>query len=278
MTATQHVLELLPDFLLGTFNEHERSDIQKHLQSCVECRREYESLSMLWNSLGALPDQKPTPAMRERFFAMLTAYEQGIHHAESKASILISLNDILRRVWPKEPAVQFALGIFLFLLGGVMGTRIDQSIEQGAKEESNSEIAQLRGEVQAMSRMLAVSLLKQQSASERLRGVSMTYEIAADDQELTGALLTALKYDASPNVRIAALEALTRFIDQERVRKELIQSLATQTSPMVQLAIVELMVQTQEQESKPVLQQLLLDPKTDKTVKKRVEESIKQIL
>ncbi|MBI3004931.1 MAG: HEAT repeat domain-containing protein [Ignavibacteriales bacterium] len=278
MTTEKHVIELLPDFLMGTFNEYERSDIQGHLKTCEECRREYESLSMLWNSLGALPEQKPSPAMRERFYAMLSAYEQGIHHAASKTAAWTSLNDFLSRLWPKQPAIQFAMGIILFLLGGVLGTRIDQGIERVAKEESNSEIAQLRGEVHAMSRMLAVSLLKQQSASERLKGVSMSYDLGEGDQELTAALLSTLKYDASPNVRIAALEVLIRFIDQERVRKELIHSLPTQSSPMVQLAMVELMVQTQEQESKPVLQKLLLDPKIDKTVKKRVEESIKQIL
>ncbi|HLF20754.1 MAG TPA: HEAT repeat domain-containing protein [Bacteroidota bacterium] len=278
MTSSKHVIELLPDFLMGTFNEHERADIQSHLQSCTGCRQEYESLSMLWSSLGTLPEQKPSQALRERFFAMLSAYEQGIHHAASRPSAWTRLNELFARFWPTQPIVQFAMAIILFLIGGVVGSRIDQNIDQTIKTESNTEIAQLRGEVLAMSRMLAVSLLQQQSASERLRGVSMSYQLEEGDQELTGALLNTLQFDASPNVRLAALDALTRLMDQDRVRKELIHSLPTQSSPMVQLAMVELMVQTQDQESKPVLQKLLLDPKIDKTVKKRVEQSIKQIL
>jgi len=278
MTNSKHVIELLPDFLLGSFNEHERAEIQSHLQSCPECKREYEDLTLLWNSLGELPAQKSSQAMRDRFLAMITAYEHGIRHAESKSSFLGTLNGWIEAVWPSRPAIQIALSLALFLVGGVAGTQINRSIEKGVQTESNNEIAELRGEVQTMTRMLAVSLLQQQSASERLRGVSMSYRLEEQDNQFTGVLMNTLKYDPSPNVRLAALDALTRSVDRDRVRRELIKSLPEQTSPMVQIAMLDLIVQNQEVESKPVLEQMLRNPKIDKTVKKRVEDSIKQIL
>ncbi|MBF8248054.1 MAG: HEAT repeat domain-containing protein [Bacteroidetes bacterium] len=278
MTTSKHVMELLPDFLMGSFNEHEREEIQSHLKSCPECRQEFESLSMVWNSLGTLPDQKPSHAMRERFYSMLSAYEQGVRHAETKSSFITAMNGWVERIWPKQPAIQFVTAMLLFLVGGLIGTRIDQSTETTVERTTDNELAELRGEVQAMTRMLTVSLLQQQSASERLRGVSMSYRLEGGDIELSGALLNTLKYDPSPNVRLAALEALAGLLDQDRVRKELIQSLPKQTSPMLQIAMADLMVQMQDPGSKPALQLLLRNPNIDKTVRKRIEDSIKQIL
>jgi hypothetical protein len=278
MTTSKHVMELLTDFLTGSFNEHEREEIQSHLKSCPECNQEFESLSMLWNSLGTIPEQKPSLAMRERFYGMLSAYEQGVRHAESKLSFVTAMNAWVERFWPKQPAIQFVTAMLLFLVGGLIGTRIDQRAETSVGRTTDKELAELRGEVQAMTRMLTVSLLQQQSASERLRGVSMSYQLEGGDLELSGALLNTLKYDASPNVRLAALEALARLLDQDRVRKDLIQSLPKQTSPMVQIAMADLMVQMQDPESKPALQLLLRNPNIDKTVRKRIEDSIKQLL
>ena len=277
MTTAKHVIELLPDFLMGTFNEYERADIQRHLQSCADCRREYESFSMLWNSLGALPDQKPSQAMRERFFAMLSAYEQGIRHAESKSSVWATWNEIFERIWPKQPVVQFATALLLFLLGGVLGTRIDQNIERAAKSDSSTELAQLRGEVLAMSRMLAVSLLQQQSASERLRGVSLSYRTEDSDPEIVSALLRALKYDANVGVRLAALDALSRVMNQPNVRQELLKDLPKQ-SPLVQIAMVDLMVEAGEKRSVGVFQEMVKDKNVNDAVKKRIEERMKQLL
>jgi len=278
MTTSKHVMELLTDFLMGSFNEHEREEIQSHLKSCPECNQEFESLSMLWNSLGTIPEQKPSLAMRERFYGMLSAYEQGVRHVEFKPSFVAGVNALVERFWPKQPAIQFVTAMLLFLVGGLIGTRIDQRAETSVGRTTDKELAELRGEVQAMTRMLTVSLLQQQSASERLRGVSMSFRIEGGDNELSGALLNTLKYDPSPNVRLSALEALARLLDQDRVRKDLIQSLPKQTSPMVQIAMADLMVQMQDPESKPALQLLLRNPNIDKTVRKRIEDSIKQLL
>ena len=50
-------------------------------------------------------------------------------------------------------------------------------------------VAQLRGEVSSMRQMVALSLLQQQSAGERLRGVSYAYQVPSSDTEVLSALL-----------------------------------------------------------------------------------------
>jgi len=278
MDINKHVIDLLPDFLAGTFNESDRTTIQSHLQSCSSCRQEYESLSTLWNSLGVLPDEKPRPQVRERFNAMLAAYEHGMRHASSRASILVSLDNFIGRLWPKRPAIQFGVALLMLALGGVIGTRLDRPQEPEATTQTSVEIAQLHGEVQTIRGMLAVSLMQQQSASDRLKGVNMSSRIAEKDPRVTQSLLDALRYDPSVNVRLAALDALSGAMDESEVRKTLVAALPEQSSPLVQLAMVELVVEARDKESLGVLDKMEKDPKINDVVRKKIQQGIKQLL
>jgi hypothetical protein len=59
-----------------------------------------------------------------------------------------------------------------------------------------------------------------------------------------------MKHDRSVNVRLAALDALTRDIDNPGVRREIIHGLAEQTSPLMQIALVDVIVQMNDRESR----------------------------
>ena len=132
-------------------------------------------------------------------------------------------------------------------------------------------------EVIGMSRLLTMSLLQQQSASERLRGVSLSYQIAEPDAEITKVLLETLKYDPNVNVRLAALDALSRNANQSDTRRDLIQSLHRQSSPLVQMAMIDLIVQMQDKASLDTLRRMIQDPEVNKAVKKKIEQGIEQL-
>lgn len=278
MENNNHVIDRLPDFLAGTFDEMDRMVIQTHLQSCSTCRQEYESLSSLWNSLAVLPDERPGPQLRVRFNAMLAAYQQGIRHGSSKVSILSAVDSLIEKLWPRRPVLQLGIALFALIIGGVIGTRLNQTAEQSAPLQTDREIAQLHGEVQAISHMLAISLMQQQSASDRLRGVSMSSRFAENDPRITQSLLDALRYDPSVNVRLAALDALSGAMDQTEVRKTLIDALPKQSSPLVQLAMVELVVEAHEKQSLGVLNKMKDDPKVNDFVRKKIQQGIQQLL
>ncbi|MBI2428299.1 MAG: HEAT repeat domain-containing protein [Ignavibacteriales bacterium] len=277
MNKEQHVLEFIPDFLIGNFDSNKRAAIQSHLQVCELCRREYETIAMLWNSLGELPAVRPSTGLHERFNAMLAAYEHGLHHAKSKTTFVDSINVFIEIFWPKQAAIQFAIALLLFAGGGFIGMQVTRPTEQKHRSESNVEIAELRGEVQAMNRMLAVSLMQQQSASERLRGITLTSQFPQADGELTSALFEALNYDPNVNVRLAAVDALQQFGNDPAIRKGIIDALKRQKSPIIQMALIDASVSLQVLQTKPVMQELLKDTTLNVAVKSRIAFALNEL-
>jgi hypothetical protein len=97
-------------------------------------------------------------------------------------------------------------------------------------------------------------------------------------EKVTNALFTTLNHDENVNVRLAALEALTSYSKDSAVRAKLIASISAQDSPLVQVAMAELMVAIQEKKSVEALKQLLNSDRTPKEVKTKISESIKVLI
>jgi hypothetical protein len=67
-------------------------------------------------------------------------------------------------------------------------------------------------------------------------------------------------------------------VGDSNVREAIIKSIANQKSPMVQLALAQLMVELQEKKSVSELRKLLQEESTPKEVKERIEESIQVLI
>ena len=123
-----------------------------------------------------------------------------------------------------------------------------------------------------------LSLLEKESATDRLRAVSLTSEMDNVSRKVTEALIQTLNQDGNVNVRLAALDALRPYVRDSGVREELIKSIASQNSPLVQVALADLMVELQEKKSVKELEKLLNDKGTPKEVKDRIQESIQTLI
>jgi hypothetical protein len=257
--------------LSGDLDDRSAASMKEHLAACPSCRGELESLRNVWQNLGRVPDELPSPRAAERFFEMLNAAERVESYRHGPRPVARpGLLDRLGWLIPRHPAVQFALVLAVLVVGGFVGYGLR---ENGAKVD---EMAQLREEVRSVSRLLIVSLLQQQTATERLQGVSWTYRVDDHDPEITGALLQALGQDPNVNVRLAALDALSRNLGDAGVRGGLVRALEKQSSPLIQLAIVDVMVKSDIRESGDALRQILKKPGVDKTVKQRIEDALQQ--
>lgn len=268
----QQANETLPDYLLGSLDEAAHSELQAHINSCVSCREEAAGLRALWGKLGALPNAQPNEAARARFYAMLDAYQQGMRPIHQAPRLRDVVNGWLERWWPKQPAFQFVFAAMFLLVGLFIGTRFN------AAPRENGELVTLRSELHSMRELMTLTLLRQESSSERLQGVSWVQNMANPDNELLSALLHRLDYDPNINVRLAAVDALYLFINQPLVRQGLMQSLSRQTSPLVQIALIDLIVEMREKQATAALKQLLGNEKVNADVKQRAEWGIQQLL
>jgi hypothetical protein len=250
----------------------ERAEVEAHLQECKNCREEYETILKLWAKLGSLPEEKPSATVRSRFYSILEAYEEGLRRAPaSRSRFIAAVNAFVDRFWPSQPAFQFGL-MFLTVAAGVFA-----GMQLRSPASNQEEIIQLRGEVRHMNRLLTLSLLNQQSASERLRGVASTYGMDQPDEQVVSALVSALKYDANVNVRLAAVDALSTSLANPVVRAEILRALPQEPSPLVQIALVDILVQERVRQSAGLLEQMAHDPKVNDTVRKRIEAGLKDL-
>jgi HEAT repeat protein len=92
------------------------------------------------------------------------------------------------------------------------------------------------------------------------------------------ALVNTLDTDPNPNVRLAAVEALYLFRNQPGVKESLVESLAVQDSPLVQVALIDLLVEIREQRAAEALKALVKNDKLNPDVKKLAEQGIKQLI
>jgi hypothetical protein len=267
----QNIQEKFPDFLTGELDQSNKNSIEAHLASCDTCREELESLSAIWTKLGVIPEEKPRNGLRLRFYSMLEDYKQELKYQKSEASLSKKFNLWLERWWPKRQSVQFASALLLLCVGLITGLSLSTN------GEKTTEMAQLRSEVYGMRQMLATSLLEQSSPSARLKGVSLSYQMENPDQKILDKLLHTLNNDTNVNVRLSAVDALYLFYNNPTVKEGLIQSISNQTSPLVQVALIDLIVSMKERRAVDSLRQLIQDEELNPDVKHHAELGIQQL-
>lgn len=277
----ERVDELMADYLAERLDLRSRAEFDAHLAECANCREEAGGLAEIWNKLSMLPNEQPSRALDRRFHAMLAAYREGMEQANPAdlSSTGGSRGWFLELFWPMRPALQFTLALLFFGLGLLIGPQIARP-GAGARQttgDQNSSLAQLRDEVSSLKQLVTLSLLRQQSAIERLRGVESTQDLERPDTQVLAALLRALDSDANVNVRLAAVDALQPFARSDVVKKGLIESLPRQSSPLVQIELINLMVKMKEPESIPMFKALLQNSATNETVRERARWGLEQL-
>ncbi|MEO7144460.1 MAG: hypothetical protein ABI165_13255 [Bryobacteraceae bacterium] len=232
--------------------EIDDTEFVAHLDGCETCRREAELLGEIWANLGLLPAEQPGREMRARFYETLEAYRQGMAAGRW-------------RWWPKHPALQFAASMALLILGLGTGYAVRGP---GARDT---------GEVDSMRQLVALSLLRQSSPVERLKGVDWSYRVPQSDTEVLAALLYTINHDENVNVRLAAVDALHYFADSPVARKGLLQAIPKQTSPLVEIALIDLTADLQDAQSRPALESLAQSADTSPEVKQRVQWALEKL-
>ncbi len=172
--------------------------------------------------------------------------------------------------WP-EFAPRLAFASITLLLGLAIGYVLRSPTKK------DEQIVYLGREISDLKEMMMLSLLEKESATDRLKAVNLTHEMDQASQKVTDALLKTLNNDENVSVRLAALDALRAYSKDSRVRELLVRSIAEQKSPLVQVALAELMAELQEKGAVKELKKILEDGETPSDIKKKIQESIQVI-
>lgn len=259
-----------PDYLTGDLNAKAVESVKNHVTTCTHCRSELEELTGTWTQLGILPEEQPGANLRKNFYTMLESYQEGLESSPLRRFFdFFKIKYIGEKPWPRRPIFQLAAVMIFLIMAFTIGYFV-QLQNQNARE-----IARLHQENQLFRQQLTVSLLNQSSPSQRLKGLMWSTQLENPADETLDALLNTLNHDPNVNVRLTAVDALYLFSDHPKVKQGLIQSLQKQTSPMVQIALIDLLVDMREKQSIKSLKQLLEKNKLNPEVKERAQLSLK---
>jgi Fic family protein len=154
-----------------------------------------------------------------------------------------------------------AAAVALVACGVAIGVGINRE-----QAQRNSMLA-LQQQLNEMKTLMMQRIDDRQSASQRMLGVSVALEFDRPDDEIIGVLVKTLNEDGNTNVRLAALEALSKFSNEDKVRKALIEALRKQKDPVVQIALIQLMVKMKENSIKNELKKIVDDQEVIQPVK-----------
>ncbi len=263
----------LTEWLNNNLEKGEQMAINRHLAECVSCQEEFAADKQIWDGLAKIRVPEPKEAMRTNFYAMLDEFKEA-EKAAARFSFQSMMESIREFVFPQW-TIQVGFSLLLVGLGWVIGNRTSRSRVDATAYQQRIET--LASQVQDMKSTMMLSLLENPSATERLRAVSYTSEITHADDRVLEALFATLNNDPNVNVRLVTLEALTQYAGDASVREGLVKSLALQDSPMVQVALADVMVKLQEKRSVKALKTLLQKEDLNDLVKVKIEQTIKDL-
>lgn len=234
---------LIPGLLADDLTPTERAALEAHMEVCGPCREEVAALLEVATGLERMPLEEPSPAFRERFYRLLD--EAKVENAPH-----------VGRGWESFGK---AAAILLLVGGGFLGGFLYRGGSARTPSSGDQEFA----------------LMRQGGEDMRMAGVMLASQGDPDDPAPARPLLNLLDHDPSESVRLAAVDALYLYGNQPQVRERLAASLAHQTSPRVQMALVDLLAGLRERRAVEALRKLLTNPGTQPEVARRVEARLK---
>src|SRR5581483_12023803 len=197
--------------------------------------------------------------------------EPATPHGQSTAWGSNAWKFSLNALWPRRPVWQASIAASCLIAGLLIG-----ALWQHEKHDDR-QMAALRSEVETTRELAALSLLRQQSATERLRGVDYSQRMPTLEPRVASALIEAVNHDSNVNVRLAAIDALARAADDAGVRQSLAASLAQQDSPMVQAALIDYLVDSRDASAAAALRQFSSRADLNEAVKQHAELAARRL-
>lgn len=275
----QRIQESFLDYQNGALPDPQATAVRNHLKTCLECQRAWADLQRTLLALDRLPVPQPTPRLRANVYAMIEDAQRELDSPSPFALARSRIDAFFSALLPNRPALQFALTVAFLLVGVFAGARLLRPVPAAVTQTdpaTQQELAALREKVESMDRFVTTSL-RQQSATTRLQSVLAALDANGSDDRVLAQLLNTLAFDASVNVRLCALEALYAHADRDPVRAAVLAALPRESSPLVQVAMIDFVVAARDDETAPALKALSLNPQVDAVVREAAQRGLAQL-
>lgn len=292
--------ELLADFLENNLSEIQKNDLDILFAENKGFKQQFNESKEIYESIIKPPENDFDFSKDKGFYDFLQEEKNKINvqsktirfyensyfkYAASLVGLLIAFwfgrqtvdNQVVSEVVTEKSKPQIIEKTVEIPVVRVDTIYITQKRIPTNSESSNvmSEIGNLKKEIKETKDLLIVSMLKRESASERIQAVNYSYDLQRPDEKVLKALIFTLDFDPSVNVRLAAADAIGRFGYNDYVRNALIKSLLKQQEPTLQISIIETLTKLNIRNALPALRLLVEDGNTSDFVRQKAEESSK---
>ncbi len=252
MDKCESLKEQLPQYLEGSLEPAEAKKFEDQMSHCPTILEEVESYRKL---------------------EKLLEEERGIPVPESSDELFY---DYLENASSKKKEGfqwwQMAAAVALLLVGGLIGANISFG------GEDSEDIITLKEDVRQMKQMLVSAMLEEQSAMDRIKAVSYTEEMEQPDIDIINVLVNSLTTDKSPNVRLAAANALKKWDAVPLVRAELVKAMGFQRDPIVQITLINILINMGEKGAIKPFMKIVEDKSVEELVRKQAQIGIEVLI
>ncbi|UII80083.1 HEAT repeat domain-containing protein [Flagellimonas sp. CMM7] len=256
-------------YLSKELDADEVKEFENVLKVSPEYQKRFDALHGTWTDVANMNLPNPSTEMHERFYEMLQT-EIGNNNSKDK-NFFKNLEDWVRSFFLEQWKPQLAYSIGLLSIGLLCGHYLNTNKEAGDFMVEQTEVETIREK-------FVLTLLDQPSVHKRLQAVNESAKMVEVSASVVDALFMTLNNDPNTNVRLAAVESLEGYAEDPEVRLGLVKSITGQESPLIQIALADLMVELQERGAIDPMKQLMKKSTTDKSVKQKLQESISAIM
>lgn len=244
---------LLIDYIDGKLNSVDKHYVEQELLKNPKSFQLYEQLKEVIQLMNRKVPVDPSEKLRTSFDTLL---QEEINNSENRK--VFTLNPWWYRV---------AAAVAFLIVGVSLGFWIS------AYNQKQAEIARAKAENEKTLRLVSM-IEDKESAGQRILGVRAALEADKVNTDILNALIKSLNEDPNVNVRMASLEGLRKFYNEPLVRKALIASLEKQTDPVIQIALIQVLVEMKEKGAVKSLQEILKGEELIPAVKDEAEMGI----
>jgi HEAT repeat protein len=240
-------------YLTGDLDAKTTAEIAAWIGASESAQRRLKEFKQLDEALSAELSREPPPGM-------LDAFRQRLDHETTRNNRGSNLYRIAAAV--------------VLLIAGFTAGRLSPG--HGA---DGTELAALQADVRSLQQLVLLNTLQDHSASERLQAIhALAESTMTPDPVLVHGLIGRMNNDVNPNVRYAAILALSSFTDDEVVRAQLVRALKTQEDPLAQIAIIKALTDTGDKAAIAPLRNYVENAESPPDVRRAAEIAMNSLL